>query len=51
MTTTLRPGIIERRPEAALSGEVACDEVSIVAGHKGNSEAVKKKGGPGAGGG
>ena len=30
-----------------LSGEVECDEVYIVAGHKGNPEAVKKKEGRG----
>ena len=42
MTTTLRQGIVARRPEPALSGEVECDEVYVVAGHKGNPEAVKK---------
>src|SRR5512135_3576818 len=44
MTTTLRQGIVERRPEPALEGEVECDEVYVIAGHKGNPEAVKKKG-------
>ena len=43
MTTTLRHGIVARRPEPALSGEVECDEVYVVAGHKGNPEAVKKR--------
>jgi transposase-like protein len=51
MTTTLRQGIVERRPEPALASEVECDEVYVTAGHKGNPEAVKKKGGSGAGGG
>jgi transposase-like protein len=51
MTTTLRQGIVARRPEPALSGEVECDEVYVVAGHKGNPEAVKKKGEPGGVGG
>jgi hypothetical protein len=27
MITTLRPGIVERRPEPTLRGEVECDEV------------------------
>src|SRR3954453_12718525 len=44
MTTTLRQGIIERRPEPALAGEVECDEVSVVAGPKGNPEAVRNQG-------
>jgi hypothetical protein len=34
-----------RKPEVTLSGEVECDEVYIVAGHKGHPEAVRKKGG------
>jgi hypothetical protein len=40
MTTTLRRGLVERRPEPTLSGEVGCDEVDVVAGHKGNPEVV-----------
>ena len=43
MITTLRQGIVDRRPPVALSGEVECDEVYVVAGHKGHPEAVKKK--------
>ena len=43
MTTRLREGIVERKPVEVLSGEVECDEVSVVAGHKGHPEAVKKK--------
>src|SRR5512135_2328377 len=49
MTTKLRQGIVERRPAVTLSGEVECDEVYVVAGHKGNPEAVKKKGASGVG--
>ena len=35
--------LVAKEPEVVLSGEVECDEVYIVAGHKGNPEAVKKK--------
>ena len=45
MTTALREGVVLRKPEVTLSGEVECDEVYIVAGHKGHPEAVRKKGG------
>jgi transposase-like protein len=48
MTTQLREGVVQRKPEVALSGEVECDEVYVVAGHKGNPEAVRKKGERGA---
>jgi transposase-like protein len=44
MTTQLREGIVQRKPEVKLSGEVECDEVYVVAGHKGHPEAVRKKG-------
>jgi transposase-like protein len=43
MTSQLREGIFVRAPEATLSGEVELDEVYVVAGHKGNPLAVKKK--------
>ena len=46
MTTALREGVVLRKPEVTLSGEVECDEVDVVAGHKGHPEAVRKKGGP-----
>ena len=46
MTTQLREGIVERKSAEILSGEVECDEVYVVAGHKGHPEAVEKKGGP-----
>jgi hypothetical protein len=51
MASQLREGVVERKPEVRLSGEVECDEVYVVAGHKGHPAAVRKKGGPdGAGG-
>jgi hypothetical protein len=49
MIHQLRQGIVDRHPPATLSGEVECDEVYMVAGHKGHPEAVKKKAGPGVG--
>jgi hypothetical protein len=45
MIRRLRQGIVERRAPVVLEGEVECDEVYVVAGHKGHPEAVKKKGG------
>jgi transposase-like protein len=48
MATQLREGVVRRKPEVVLSGEVECDEVYVVAGHKGNPEAVRKKGERGA---
>lgn len=44
MTTQLRQGIVLSQPAVSLSGEVECDEVYVTAGHKGNPEAVKKRG-------
>ena len=43
MTTQLREGIIQAEPEVKLEGVIEVDEVYVVAGHKGNPEAVKKK--------
>ena len=43
MASILRSGIVENKPEEKLSGEVEFDEVYIVAGHKGNPEAIKKR--------
>lgn len=43
MTTQLRHGIVEKKPRVLLAGEVECDEVYVMAGHKGNPDAVKKK--------
>jgi transposase-like protein len=51
MTTRLREGIVVRKPEVILGGEVECDEVYVVAGHKGHPGAVRKKGGLADGGG
>jgi transposase-like protein len=44
MTTQLREGIDQSKPEVNLSGAVECDEVYVTAGHKVNPEEVKKKG-------
>jgi len=43
MTSQLRAGVETNKPEPALQGEVECDEVYVIAGHKGYPEAVKKK--------
>lgn len=43
MVQQLRQGIVDRQTPTALSGQVECDEVYVVAGHKGHPEAVKKK--------
>lgn len=44
MTTILRNGIVAQEPSLQLEGTVECDEVYIVAGHKGHPESVQKKG-------
>ena len=43
MAEVLRTGVVDKKPETPLSGEVECDEVYVVAGHKGHPEAVKKR--------
>ncbi len=43
MASQLRMGIVAVQTEPTLSGEVECDEVYVVAGHKGHPEAVKKR--------
>ena len=43
MTTQLRQGSVDQKEPVALQGQVECDEVYIVAGHKGQPAAVKKK--------
>lgn len=48
MTSQLRSGVVDLKPSVELEGTVECDEVYIVAGHKGNPEAVKKKDEPDA---
>jgi hypothetical protein len=42
MTCQLRQGIVRKKPSPTLTDEVECDEVYIVAGHKGKPEEVKK---------
>lgn len=44
MAEVLRTGVIDKKSETTLSGEVECDEVYVVAGHKGQPEEVKKRG-------
>ena len=44
MIQQLRQGIVDRCPPATLSGEVECDEVYVVAGHKGHPEAARPDG-------
>ena len=42
MTTQLREGIVQHKAPVRLEGEVECDEVYLIADHKGPPEAVKK---------
>lgn len=44
MAMHLRQGIVDCQHPFVLEGEVECDEVYVVAGHKGHPEEVKKKG-------
>lgn len=44
MTIQLREGVSKKKPNCILKGEVESDEVYVVAGHKGNPDAVKEKG-------
>ena len=44
MTTQLRTGIVKKKPVVTLQDNVECDEVYVVAGHKGNPVAVREKG-------
>ena len=44
MASQVRRGLVSKPASPPLSGEVECDEVYIVAGHKGKPEAVVKKG-------
>ncbi len=43
MTQQLREAVDKKRPDVSLDGEVECDEVYVVAGHKGHPDAVKKR--------
>jgi transposase-like protein len=45
MTSQLRQGIVLKKTSPTFTDEVECDEVSIVAGHKGKPDEVVKKGG------
>ncbi len=44
MTYQLRRAVAEQKPKARLGGEVECDEVYVIAGHKGHPSAVMKQG-------
>ena len=44
MTCQLREGIVKKKPSVTLSADVECDEIYLIAGHKGHPEAVQKKG-------
>ena len=46
MTEALRHGLTARAPAVVLDGGVEIDEVYVVAGHKGNPDAVAKRGVP-----
>lgn len=44
MTSQLRTGVVKKKPVVILQGEVECDEVYVIAGHKGHPEAVREQG-------
>ncbi len=46
MTEQLRSGLLAKAPPIQLAGEVAIDEVYVVAGHKGQPAELAKRGGP-----
>lgn len=41
MTELLRQGVVKRRSVARLQGEVECDEVYVIAGHKGRPDRIQ----------
>lgn len=43
MANELREGIVKRKPKVKLETEVECDEVYVIAGHKGLSGGVKNR--------
>jgi len=43
MTTSIREAICARKPGHKLKGVIECDEVYVIAGHKGNPDAVRRK--------
>jgi len=45
MTNQLRAGIVGKKPEVLLSGEVELDELYLIAGFKGQPTEVRKRGG------
>lgn len=44
MTSQLRAGVVNKKPMVVLQEEVECDEVYVIAGHKGKPAAVRAKG-------
>ncbi len=42
MTEPLRTGVVAAQSEPSLSGQVECDEVYVVAGHKGHRGGKKR---------
>lgn len=44
MASQLRQGVVDRKSAVVLQETVECDEVYVVAGHKGHPSAVKRKG-------
>lgn len=47
MTTQLRTSIVEKKPVVSLQGQVECDELYVIAGHKGQPLAVQATSWPG----
>ena len=47
MATAVREAVCEHKPPPTFQGEVECDEVYVIAGHKGNPEAVHRANRPG----
>jgi transposase-like protein len=43
IATSLRKSVVENKPKAKIENEAEIDEVYVISGHKGNSEAVKAK--------
>lgn len=41
MASLLRRGVVDRRPPVRLEGEVECDEVYVIAGHKGRPDGIR----------
>jgi transposase-like protein len=44
MADQLRGGILKRRPKVRMGGVVECDEVYVVAGHKGRADRIREPG-------